>query len=80
MIPTGNYKGDKMNAANIARLSTPVAIINKVFQDWTDKVVFRMPSSIKDEELMLDFVNQHFVPYEPLNVSVAMCDIGYRQV
>ena len=69
-----------MDAANIAIPSTPAAIINKVSQDWTDKVVFRMPSSIEDEELMLDFVNQHFVPYEPLNVSVAMCDIGYRQV
>ena len=69
-----------MDAANIDRPSTPAAVITKVFEDWTDKVVFRMPSGVEDEELMLDFVNQHFVPYEPLNVSVTMCEVGYRQV
>ena len=69
-----------MDADNIDRPSTPAAVITKVFEDWTDKVVFRMPSGVEDEELMLDFVNQHFVPFEPLNVSVTMCEVGYRQV
>ena len=71
---------DKIDTAKTARPSTPTAAITRVFEDWTDKVVFRMPSGDEDEELMLDFVNQHFVPYEPLNVSVAMCEVGYRQV
>ena len=72
-------KIEKMDA-DIARPSTPAAVVTQVFEDWTDKVVFRMPSGVEDEELMLDFVNQHFVPYEPLNVAVTMCEVGYRQV
>ena len=46
--------------------------------DWPDHVTYRAPSSPRDEERMLDFVNQHFVPNEPLNVAIDMCQPGYR--
>ena len=46
--------------------------------DWRDRIAFSKPSSPQDEQKMLDFVNQHFVPLEPLNVAINMCEPGYR--
>jgi hypothetical protein len=62
------------------RPSTPPVLVTKTIENWKDRIVYRVPSGAKEENLMIDFVNQHFVPYEPLNVSVNMCEPGYRSV
>jgi len=32
----------------------------------------------KDHEEILDFLNEHFVPHEPINAAINLCDKGYR--
>ncbi len=50
-------------------------------RDWRARVTYRRPDGSKDdEETILDFVNEHFVPFEPLNVAINMCEKGYRSV
>jgi len=44
---------------------------------WPSDVRFEKPTS-KCEQQMLDFVNEHFVPFEPLNVAIDLCPPGYR--
>ncbi len=46
--------------------------------DWKDYIKFQKPSGVKDKTDMLDFVNEHFVPHEPLNCAVNLCEPGYR--
>ena len=31
-----------------------------------------------DHEEIVDFMNEHFVPHEPLNMSITLCEPGYR--
>ena len=51
-----------------------------MMSDWSNRIEYRVPSGSRDEDAMLDFVNQHFVPTEPLNVAINMCEPGYRFV
>jgi len=46
-------------------------------ESWPSRVKFRQ-STPADESAMLDFVNLHFVPLEPLNAAVDLCPPGYR--
>lgn len=46
--------------------------------DWSEKFCFRAASGREDEDVMLEFVNEHFVPFEPLNIAIKICDAGYR--
>lgn len=32
----------------------------------------------EDDKLILDFLNEHFVPYEPINCAINLCEVGYR--
>ena len=32
----------------------------------------------EDHDLVLDFINEHFVPHEPVNSAIKLCDVGYR--
>ena len=34
----------------------------------------------KDSEEILDFLNEHFVPHEPINAAIKLCEAGYRSV
>ena len=34
----------------------------------------------KDSEEILDFLNEHFVPNEPINAAIKLCEAGYRSV
>ena len=31
-----------------------------------------------DHEEIVDFMNEHFIPHEPLNMSITLCEPGYR--
>ncbi len=46
--------------------------------EWRDSVRFLPPHGRGEKAEMLDFVNEHFVPLEPLNVAVDLCKPGYR--
>lgn len=37
-----------------------------------------MQSSSDDHAQILDFLNEHFVPYEPINSAINLCEVGYR--
>ena len=65
-------------SASPRRPATPKVVVTKTVEDWKGRLVYRVPSGAKDEAAMLDFVNQHFVPLEPLNVAIDMCEPGYR--
>ncbi|XP_059084983.1 uncharacterized protein LOC131881963 [Tigriopus californicus] len=54
--------------------------MSKTVNDWEDRIEFRLPKGLEDEDLMLDFVNQHFIPLEPLNVAINLCEPGYRML
>ena len=28
---------------------------------------------------IIDFMNEHFVPHEPLNIAINLCEAGYRK-
>ena len=32
----------------------------------------------RDHEEILDFLNEHFVPHEPINAAINLCEKGYR--
>ena len=32
----------------------------------------------RDHEEILDFLNEHFVPNEPINAAINLCEKGYR--
>ena len=32
----------------------------------------------QDHEEILDFLNEHFVPNEPINAAINLCEKGYR--
>jgi len=32
----------------------------------------------EDHKTILDFLNEHFVPYEPINSAINLCEVGYR--
>ena len=32
----------------------------------------------EDVEDIVEFVNEHFVPYEPINKAIGLCEEGYR--
>ena len=32
----------------------------------------------EDHEEIIDFMNEHFVHHEPLNMSITLCEPGYR--
>ena len=34
----------------------------------------------KDHEEILDFLNEHFVPHEPINAAINLCEKGYRYI
>jgi hypothetical protein len=35
-------------------------------------------ATAKDNKQILDFLNEHFVPYEPMNCAINLCEVGYR--
>ena len=35
-------------------------------------------AKLEDHEEVIDFMNEHFVHHEPLNVSITLCEPGYR--
>jgi len=35
-------------------------------------------AKVEDNKLILDFLNEHFVPYEPINCAINLCEAGYR--
>lgn len=37
-----------------------------------------MQASDDDHAQILDFLNEHFVPYEPINSAIKLCEEGYR--
>ena len=34
----------------------------------------------KDHEEILDFLNEHFIPHEPMNAAINLCEKGYRYI
>ena len=32
----------------------------------------------KDNEEIIDFLDEHFVPFEPINAAINLCEKGYR--
>jgi len=32
----------------------------------------------EDHKQILDFLNEHFVPFEPINCAINLCEVGYR--
>ena len=34
----------------------------------------------KDHEEILDFLNEHFIPHEPINAAINLCEKGYRYI
>jgi hypothetical protein len=28
---------------------------------------------------IIDFMNEHFIPHEPLNIAIHLCEAGYRE-
>ena len=49
-----------------------------VVSAWQDRVTYRKPATKEDEDEVIDFVNEHFVPFEPLNEALNLCPPGYR--
>ena len=37
-----------------------------------------MEGKEEDHEEVVDFLNQHFLHQEPMNLSIGLCDPGYR--
>jgi len=35
-------------------------------------------ATAEDNRNILDFLNEHFVPYEPINSAINLCEVGYR--
>ena len=46
------------------------------FQEM-DKLTL-MEGKPEDKEEIIDFLNQHFLHHEPMNISIGLCEAGYR--
>lgn len=45
--------------------------------NWEEKCKFR-EATLEDHPNIVEFCNEHFVAYEPINKAIGLCDVGYR--
>jgi hypothetical protein len=38
-----------------------------------------LEGGLGDEQEVVDFLNVHFVPLEPINAAIGLCEPGYRR-